>query len=134
MESTATQISTCEQDERYPYDVFEVGDQVHQNWYSDVTPATVVEVKRNGREVTIQADNYELAEGEKPNIIAGGFAGHCTNQRGLKYNITRNEKGRLTTFTLRKWRGRYCWTAKDGRPDGCQRIAKGWIAYYDYNF
>jgi len=133
-EATFETVCGLEQNERYPYDVFSVGDKAHTNEYTDSAPATVVEVKRGGREVTVQMDNYRLADGEKPEMVPGGFAAHCTNQGDLKYEFSRNEDGATRTYTLRKWRGRYVWTPKGGTPDGHQRLAKGWYAYYDYNF
>ena len=57
----------------------QVGDQAQVIYYYDDHPCTVV--KRTKKFVWVQMDNYKLAENEKPNIIAGGFAGHCTNQR-----------------------------------------------------
>lgn len=131
---TVKQFTNAPQHGDYIYDIFDKGDKVHVNFYTDVQPATVVDVKRNGKQVTVQIDDYKLADGQKPDIIVGGFAGHCTNQRDLKYDITRNDKGRLMTFTLRKWRGRYCWTIKGSTPNGRQGLAKGWVAFYDYNF
>jgi len=128
------QFAKAPQNADYPYDVFREGDKAHVCGYTDVTPATVVEVKRGGKEVTVQVDNFELAEGEKPEVVAGGFVGHCTNQSDLKYDISRNENGGHMTFTLRKWRGRYCWTIKGCNPNGSQAIGAGWIAFYDYNF
>lgn len=119
---------------KYPYDVFSVGDKVHICFHTDVVPGTVTEVKRNGREVIVQRDTYELQKGEQPDFIPGGFAGHCTNQRELKYSYSRNEKGAIYKFTIRKWRGRYVWTPKGGSPDGYQRLGLGWAAHYDYNF
>lgn len=127
-------VADLPQNEDYPYSVFQVGDKAHESLYSDIKPCTVVEVKRNGREVTVQADKYALADGEKPEMIAGGFSAHCMNQGQLKYNMTRNEDGYKITYTLRKWRGRYVWTPKGGTPDGSQRLAQGWMAFYDYNF
>ena len=127
-------LENAPQNEKNPYDVFEVGDKVRIRHYTDVTPATVIEVKRGGKHVTVQHDSYKLAKGEKPNIIPGGFSGHCTNQHALKYDITRNENGGKQTFTLRKLNGRYYWTGKGCRPDGHQRLAQGWWAFRDYNF
>ena len=127
-------IAGLPQNNCYPYDIFAVGDRCSYSYHTDIHPATVVEVKRNGREVVVRTDNAELAEGEKPEIIVGGFAGHCTNQRELKYDITENPDGALVTLVLRKWRGRYVWTHKNNNPDGCQRLTAGWRKFYDYNF
>jgi len=128
------QIGDKEQNEKYPYPVFNVGDKASRSFYTDIEPVTVIAVERNGKKVTVQYDKSELAKGEKPEIVAGGFVGHCTNQRGLKYNITRNTNGLTEVFSLRKWRGRYCWTLAGSNPDGRQQINPGWRKFYDYNF
>ena len=76
-------------------------------------------------------DNYKLNKEVKPNIIVGGFAGHCTNQRKLKYDITRNTEGSITKFGLRE-DGRWCQCGDHcSRPT---RLGRGWRAFYDYNF
>jgi len=137
MADTATTLPTIGnrlQHERYPYDVFQVGDRCNYKMHTDVRPCTVIEVTRGGAHVIVRFDKAELAEGERPNIIPGGFAGHCTNQHSLKYDITEDPDGVTATFTLRKWRGRYVWTPKGGSPDGVQRLRKGWRYFYDYNF
>ncbi len=76
----------------------QVGDKAHVLYYSDIKPCTVI--KRTKKFVWIQMDNYKLAEGERPNIIPGGFAGHCTNQRSLKYDITRNLEVQLVSLVF----------------------------------
>ena len=114
--------------------LFAEGDQVNISYYTDIAPATVVEVTRRGKCVKVQKDRARLGEGQKPDIVPGGFAGHCTNQRDLGYDIERDEDGSFETYTLRKWRGRYCWTQKGGSPDGRQHLGQGWDAFYDYNF
>ena len=132
--NTVTALKNAPQDERYSYDIFNVGDKVCVRGYTDVKPATVVEVTRGGKHVVVQMDSYKLAEGEKPEFVVGGFSGHCTNQSELKYDITRNEQGAKDKMTLRKWRGRYCWTRSGCSPDGRQEVGLGWLAFYDYNF
>ena len=107
----------------------QIGDQAAVYYYSDVKPCTVI--KRTKKFVWIQMDNYKLAEGERPDIIPGGFAGHCTNQRSLKYDITRNLEGSISKFGLRK-NGRWCRCGQhDVNPTS---LGKGWRAFYDYNF
>lgn len=128
------QIGNREQNENYPYGVFSVGDRAHIVGYSDINPATVVKVERGGTKVTVRADSYELNENSKPEFVSGGFVAHCTNQNEIKYDITENPSGGTCTFTLRKWRGRYCWTHANCQPDGRQKIGSGWRAFYDYNF
>ena len=107
----------------------QIGDKAHVLYYSDIKPCTVI--KRTKKFVWVQSDNYKLAEGERPNIIPGGFAGHCTNQRSLKYEFTRNHKGSIYKFGFRE-NGRWCQCG-----DHCSNpttLGKGWRAFYDYNF
>ena len=113
---------------------FRIGDRVNLPRWTDVVPGTVVNVKRKGREVHVRVDNAELAQGEKPEIITGGFAGHCTNQSELKWDITENPDGHIEIFTVRKWRGKFVWTPKGCSPDGRNRVVHGWRKFYDYNF
>lgn len=122
------------QNTTYPHAEFKVGDRANICRHSDIDPATVVEVRRNGDEVVLRVDSFKLAEGQKPEMVPGGFCAHCTNQRELVYDITENLAGNLETFTLRLWRGRYCWTPKGGTPNGHQHCGTGWSAFYDYNF
>ena len=107
----------------------QVGDKAHVLYYSDIKPCTVI--KRTKKFVWVQMDNYKLAEGQKPNIIPGGFAGHCTNQRSLKYDFIRDLKGSVYKFGFRdtgKWSqcGDHC-----SNPT---TLGEGWRAFYDYNF
>ena len=106
-----------------------VGDQAAGYYYSDVHPCTVI--KRTKKFVTVQMDNYKLNKEIRPNIIPGGFAGHCTNNRELQYDITRNEKGGLMKFGLRQ-DGTWCQCGDSSRNPTA--LGKGWRAFYDYNF
>ena len=119
---------------KYPYGVFSVGDRAHIAGYSDIHPCTVVKVQRKGREVVVRQDQAKLADGQVPEILPGGFAGHCVNQRDLVYDISECLDGALRIFTLRKWRGRYVWTEKGETPDGTMCLRHGWRYFYDYNF
>ena len=106
-----------------------VGDHCGIYFYSDVHPATVI--KRTPKFVWIQEDKYQLQKDWKPEIIPGGFAGHCTNNNSQRYDFTRNEDGRVSKFSLRK-NGRWCRCGDNStRPT---TIHEGWRAFYDYNF
>lgn len=118
----------------YPYAIFAKGDKVNLRGYTDIRPGTVVDVRRNGTEVHVRSDSFKLAEGQKPAFVSGGFAGHCTNQSELVYDIAEDPQGSVEVFTLRNWRGRYCWTVKGQAPNGYQAVSAGWRAFYDYNF
>ena len=93
-----------------------VGDQAAVYYYSDVKPCTVI--KRTRKFVTVQMDDYKLNKNSKPEIIPGGFAGHCTNGGTMKFGLRQD--------------GRWCQCG-----DSCSNptaLGKGWRAFYDYNF
>ena len=108
---------------------FQVGDQAHITLYTDTNPYTVIE--RKGKRIKLQRANAKLDPTWKPEMIAGGFAGHCTNNRELQYDITRNEKGGLMKFGLRQ-DGTWCQCGDSSRNPTA--LGKGWRAFYDYNF
>lgn len=122
------------QDPAYPYATFQVGGRANVRGHTDVRPATVVAVERGGTKVTVRYDRYQLAAGQKPAMVAGGFSAHCTNQHELAYDIEEDPNGGTEVFTLRRWRGRYVWTPAGGTPSGRQQLGAGWSAFYDYNF
>lgn len=94
--------------------------------YTDVRPFEVVRVI-SGMTIELREMNAKLAEGEKPEFIPGGFAGHCTNQRILKYDITSNPEAPVIRARLRK-NGQ--WHSKLGR----HVISDAPRYFYDYNF
>lgn len=73
MGNTLKTIGNRPQTEKYPYAVFNVGDKCHVSGYSDVNPATVIAVQRNGSSVTVRYDSAKLKDGQTPNIEAGGY-------------------------------------------------------------
>lgn len=106
-----------------------VGMGVTEVLYSDREPYEVIQIctprKVTIREMTAKRDNWS------PEIIAGGFAGHCVNQDEQKWVYKSNEAGR--TLTIRKS------MAKGGR--WFEAGNKGsWFAmgyakkFHDYNF
>tara|TARA_R110000744_G_scaffold80035_1_gene157085 strand:+ start:744 stop:1193 length:450 start_codon:yes stop_codon:yes gene_type:complete len=127
-----------EVDKYNQFDIFEVGDGATISLYTDAHAGTVIEVKRGGKEVTVQRDKATLDKGWKPEIVPGGFAGHCTNQGTQVYTYERDPEGGVQTFTLRKVAqgeyARFVWTRKGEAPNGYAAIYQGRNEYYDYNF
>ena len=123
---------------------YKVGDGVTMRGWTDRRAGTVIKVARNGKEVHIQEDIAELAEGWKPEFIAGGFAGHCTNQSEQGYAYTRNPKGQVTVYTLRSKTfkaysnrpatKRFYWVEKGGAVNGHNNLSEGRNKFHDYNF
>lgn len=123
-----------ETDSRYIIQQFQVGDLVTEQFYTDAEAGRIIEVKRNGKEVVFQEDFAELDPEFKPKIIPGGFVGHCINQRDQKYAYSPNPHGRISTHTLRTWRGIKVWTRKGDSPTGKNSLVPGQHKFYDYNF
>jgi hypothetical protein len=98
----------------------------NQIGYSDVTPFEVVRAVSD-KCLEVREMDAELAPGERPEIIPGGFAGHCTNQRSLRYDITSNPENRIVRIRL----GKQGWKSADGRKFG---LSDKPVYFYDYNF
>lgn len=103
-----------------------VGDGVTIHLYSDAHAGTIVKVTKTS--ITIQRDKATLNPEWKPEIIPGGFAGHCTNQSDQTYTYERNENGQTETFRWSKKYNRF----RDGKNG--RSITKGRREFYDYNF
>jgi len=70
----------------YEYSVDAV-EYTHANHcgYSDVHPYEIVRVV-SPKTIEIRLMDAELVEGWKPEIVSGGFSGHCVNQGSQQYN------------------------------------------------
>lgn len=103
-----------------------VGDGVTMHMYSDSHAGTVVKVTKTT--ITVQQDIATLDPNWKPEIVAGGFAGHCTNQDTQTYSYEQNPNGETRTFR---------WSAKYGQYRNNKigmKLTKGRREFYDYNF
>ncbi len=95
--------------------------------FTDITPYEVVRVISN-RTLEVRKMDSALSEGQKPEFVVGGFAGHCTNQAELKWDITSNDQNPVVRIRLGKngtWKDAY------GHKFG---LADEPIRFYDYNF
>lgn len=102
-----------------------VGDGATVYLYSDSHAGTIVKVTKCT--VTVRRDKAILDPNFKPEIIPGGFCGHCTNQNEQSYTYEPDESGELTTVYWSKKYNQY------GLP-GNLRLGKGRHEFYDYNF
>ena len=103
-----------------------VGDGITLNLYSDSHAYTII--ARTAKTITIQRDKAALKKDFKPEIVVGGFAGHCMNQNEQEYDYERNPKGE--TMVIR-------WSEKNQRwsaPKGYRYVSLGRHEFYDYNF
>ena len=106
---------------------FQVGDQAHITLYTDTNPYTVIE--RKGKRIKLQRANANLDPTWKPEMIARGFAGHCTNTREQRWIITENPDGEITEG--------YLGNDNQWYETGSNRrtiISQGWVKFHDYNF
>lgn len=109
---------------RQAHEEIKVGDGVTLRLYSDAEAYTVI--KRTASTITVQRDKATLDPNFKPEWVAGGFAGHCTNQNDQTYTYERNEKGDIKTLRFSKKFGRFMYLEK--------AILLGRHEFYDYNF
>ncbi len=94
--------------------------------YSDVDPFEVVRVVSD-KCLEVREMDAELAPGERPQIIPGGFAGHCVNQRSLKYVISSNPANPVIRIRL----GKKGWKSVGGNRF---YLSDKPVKFYDYNF
>lgn len=83
------------------------------------------EVKRTAKTVTLAKVNVERDPEWKPEIIPGGFAGHCTNQSDQTWNFAGINESH--TVTIRKTK--HGWSRK-----GVVFMEDVAREFYDYNF
>ena len=93
--------------------------------FTDRTACTVVRVSTSGITIWIQPDIATLDDW-KPEIIPGGFAGHCVNNADQRYAYLPDPGGTIHSARLRK-DGRY-------RTPGGERVIPGRHHFHDYNF
>ena len=106
------------------------GEYMTQTMYSDTTPWKVI--GRTATTVKLQEVLVERDPNWKPEIVPGGFAGHCTNQDEQTWLYA--GLGQQTT-TVRLVKSRYYGSDKLWRsPQAGEFIANGARRKYDYNF
>lgn len=108
-------------------DAYEVGDGATERLHTDAHAYTVIAVKNGGRMIVLQRDTATLDPTFKPEIIPGGFAGHCTNQADQRWTYQPDPDGAIITARLTK----YGW-----KTPGSDRgnITPGRNERYDWNF
>ena len=94
--------------------------------YSDIYPYEVVRVVSD-KTMEIRAMNAYKDPNWKPEIIPGGFVGHCVNQGEQKWIVESNPT--IETIRMRKRKNGY-WYSAFGR----HVLADGPRYFYDYNF
>ncbi|HRW21024.1 MAG TPA: hypothetical protein P5509_03545 [Bacteroidales bacterium] len=100
-----------------------IGKYINRHLYTDVNPVGKVIGTRGKTILIIARVTAERDESFKPEIIPGGFAGHCTNNYSQKWKFTVHEDD---TFEIR-------WTPGKLKK-GYNRISENPRHFYDYNF
>lgn len=98
----------------------------NQIGYSDVNPFEIVRIVSD-KTIEIRAMDARRDPDWKPEIIPGGFAGHCINQDEQRWIITSLPDAKIARIRLGKkgWRDKY----------GCRYdLSDKPRKYYDYNF
>ena len=99
----------------------------NQIGWSDIDPYEVVKVISD-KTIEVRAMLVEKDPTWKPDIIPGGFAGHCINQHEQKWNIKSDESKK--TFRIRLHKNGQ-WKSKFGSRFMLQDTP---VKFYDYNF
>ena len=98
----------------------------NQYGYSDVYPFEVVKVISD-KTIEVREMDAERDESVELKWVAGGFAGHCVNQRDQRWHITSNPENRVIRIRL----GKGGWKDKHGRKFG---LSDKPTRFYDFNF
>lgn len=105
-----------------------LGDYAYANayGYTDVTPYRIVRIISDTN-IQVQEMKTAIADGWKPAMEAGGFAGHCTNNEAQRW--TYEDDPTAPVIRIRKNKNGQ-WTYKGTRFLLATKPEK----YYDYNF
>lgn len=104
------------------------------HYWTDSSACTVIEFKKtkSSRYVIVQVDKAKMKESFKPEIISGGFLGHCVNNNEQEYDYERDSEGQTFKFTLRK---NGSWVMSGSSIKNGTRLSIGFRRkFHDYNF
>lgn len=93
--------------------------------HCDRTACTIVAVSESGKTISLQPDHAE-PRNWKPEIMPGGFAGHCTNNHNQRYRYRSNPDAPI-------WKARLCKGGLFKTTNG-ERIIEGRQHFHDCNF
>jgi len=114
------------------------GDGITVSVYTDADAYTVLKVTPT--RIVARCDKATLSPDWKPEVIPGGFVGHCTNQSSQTYTYEADAAGSLVTLTLRRWKDeegneRRLWKrAGYGTRQQGGSVSVGRHKFHDYNF
>lgn len=115
----------------------QVGDGISVSLWTDQDAYTII--SRSETRMILQQDKATLDPSFKPEWVAGGFAGHCTNQDEQLYSYERDPQGLIVEISLRRYTHnnteRRIWKKKGiGRKDIGGSVSCGRRKFHDYNF
>ncbi len=102
----------------------QVGDGITVNLWTDRHAYTVI--RRTPKTITVQRDKTTLNPEFKPDIIVGGFAGHCTNQNEQTYTYEPDTNGSKLTLRFSEKQCAFTYLGN--------AISLGRHEFFDYNF
>jgi hypothetical protein len=108
----------------YEVEAIEYG-YCNMHGWSDVHPFEIIRVVSN-KTIEVRAMVAELDEEFKPEIIPGGFSGHCVNQNKQTYGYKSCPDGQVMKVRL----GKRGWKSAMGKHVLSTQPRK----FYDYNF
>mgnify|MGYP000952043736 FL=1 len=102
-----------------------VGDGATIRHYSDRTACTVIRISPSGKTIWTR-EAIATLDDWKPEIVPGGFAGHCVNNAEQTYQYSPNPDGAVHRASRRKdgW-----FRTTNGEP-----VILGRHHFHDYNF
>lgn len=115
-----------------------VGDGLTVSLWTDADAYTII--KKTASTMILRRDMATLNPSFKPEIIPGGFAGHCTNQSDQTYAYEPDPQGHEIKITLRHWKDsegntRRVWKrAGVGIRESGGSVSVGRRKFHDYNF
>ena len=111
----------------------EVGMGVTEVGWSDRHPYEIVEVI-SPRKIRLRAMSAERDPTWKPDIIVGGFSGHCVNNGEQRWTLKSNPTASTRLATKRK-NGKWIWVGQRSIGSDAVGLQLGKAVYfYDYNF
>ena len=110
-----------------------VGEGVTKNMYSDRQAYTIIEVKRNGRQIIMQRDKATRTNREDDVFSPGGFVGHTSTPNGQQWAYERDTEG---TIVKANWSAKWNRFFVGGAPASGRgtSVTMGRHEHYDYNF
>ena len=114
-------------------DTAAAGMGVTMNMWTDRQAYTIIEVKRNGKQIVIQRDIAVRTNKEDDVFKPGGFVGRIYNPNGQQWTYERDLDGTITTAN---WSAKWDRFFVGGAPSSGQgtSVTMGRNEHYDYNF